>query len=52
MYGYEFLKKFLREEGFRMNDEDSIISFKYQGNNYLVFKSESPYLQIVMICNT
>ena len=52
MYGYEFLKKFLHEEGFRMNDEDSIISFKYQGNNYLVFKSESSYLQIVMICNT
>lgn len=52
MYGYEFLKNFLREEGFRMNEEDGVISFKYQGGNYIAFENEGPYLQIVMICNT
>lgn len=35
-----------------MNEEDTYFSFKYQGNNYLAFKNEGPYLQIVMICNT
>ena len=34
MFGYEYLEKFLHEEGFRINEESSFFSFKYQGNNY------------------
>lgn len=35
MNGYEYLMKFLKEEGFRMNEEETYFSFKYQGNNLL-----------------
>lgn len=52
MYGYNYLKNFLQEEGFRLNEESSYISFKFQGSTFIAFKSESPFLQIVMICNT
>lgn len=52
MFGYEYLEKFLHEEGFRINEESSFFSFKYQGKNYVAFKNESPYLQLVMMCDT
>lgn len=52
MFGYEYLKNFLREEGFRINEENTFFSFKYQGKNYVAFKNEGPYLQLVMICDT
>ena len=52
MNGYEYLMKFLKEEGFRMNEEETYFSFKYQGNNFVAFKTDGPFLQIVMVCNT
>lgn len=52
MFGYNYLKNFLQEEGFRMNEEDGHFSFKFQGSTYVAFKNESTYLQIVLICNT
>lgn len=35
-----------------MNEEGNIISFKFQGTTFITFKNDSPYLQIVLICNT
>lgn len=52
MFGFEYLRNFLREEGYKVNDEDGHFSFKYQGTVYIAFKNESPYLQIIVICNT
>ena len=52
MNGYEYLMKLLKEEGFRMSEEETYFSFKYQGNNYVAFKNDGPFLQIVMVCNT
>lgn len=52
MAGFNFLKSFLRDEGFRIEEEDNHFSFKFQGSTYIAFKNDSPYLQIVMICNT
>lgn len=52
MFGFNYVQNFLQEEGFRIKDEDGHFSFKYQGSTYVVFKSESNFVQIVMICNT
>ena len=53
MYGFEYLKKFLQEEGYKIREEeDGHFSFKYQGTVYIAFKNESPYLQVIVICNT
>lgn len=53
MHGYEYLKKFLSEEGYRITDENERhFIFKYQGTSVFAFKNESPYLQIVVMCNT
>jgi hypothetical protein len=51
MKGYEYLLNFLREEGFKFNEEDSIISFKFEGNTYVAFKKDSSLLTILQICN-
>lgn len=51
MYGFEYLKKFLREEGYKIREEeDGHFTFKYQGTIFVVFKSNSPYLQVVVMC--
>ena len=52
MAGFNFLLKFLKDEGFKVNEEDNHFSFKYQGSLYIAFKNDSPFLQIVEICNT
>lgn len=52
MAGYESLIKFFREEGFRYEEKESVLSFKIQGVSYFAFKNDSPFLQIVLICNT
>ncbi|MDE6742137.1 MAG: YbjN domain-containing protein [Muribaculaceae bacterium] len=53
MYGFEYLKKFLREEGYKIREEeDDHFTFKFQGTTYVAFKNESPYLQVIVICNT
>ena len=52
MAGFKYLLNFLKNEGFKVNEEDGHFSFKYQGSVYIAFKNDSPYLQIVMICNT
>lgn len=52
MYGFEYLKKFLQEEGFRINKEENFFTFKFQGKTYIVFENKGPYLQIVTICDT
>ena len=51
MKGYEYLKNFLREEGFRFNEEESYISFKFEGNTFVAFKKETSFLSILQICN-
>jgi hypothetical protein len=52
MKGYEYLVKFFKDEGFKYEEKDTWFAFKIQGKNYVAFKSESVFLQIVMICNT
>lgn len=52
MKGFEYLINFFKEEGFRYENKDTLLSFKIQGNNYFAFKNDGPFLQIVMICNT
>ena len=51
MAAIDYLKNFLRNEGFRFEESESFLNFKVQGNTYYAFKSDSPYLQIVIICN-
>lgn len=51
MYGYEYLKNFLEEEGYKIKDEEeNHFSFKYQGTLYVAFKNDLPFLQIVIMC--
>lgn len=53
MYGYEYFKNFLNEEGYKIKEEeDRHFSFKFQGTIYVAFKNEGPYLQVVVMCNT
>ena len=52
MYAYEYLKEFFRHENFTYDDNDNFYSFRYQGTNYVAFKNDGPFLQIVVICNT
>lgn len=52
MVGYDYLKKFFKEENFHYMEEDAFISFKIEGVNYHAFKQDTPYLQIIIICNT
>lgn len=50
MYGYEYLKNFLREEGFRVNDKEKSFSFKYNGVSFTVYKDKTKYLVINLLC--
>ena len=51
MKGYEYLKRFLNEEGFRYDEEGDILSFKFEGNRFFVVKKDNPYLSILQVCN-
>ena len=51
MAGFEHLKKFFQSENFRYEEEEGILSFKIQGVNYFAFTNDSPFLQIVIVCN-
>ena len=48
---FEYLKKFFQSENFRYEEEEGILSFKIQGVNYFAFTNDSPFLQIVIVCN-
>lgn len=48
MKGFEYLVKFLKEEGFRYDENDSRLSFKVQGNPFYAYKNDSRFLQIVL----
>ena len=50
MTGFDYLKNFLQEEGFRFQDEGGYISFKFKGITFVAFKSDSPYLKITVLC--
>lgn len=52
MLGIDYLKNYLRNEGFRFEEQDTFISFKFQGVNYIAFKNDSPFLQLMIMCNT
>ena len=49
MKGYEYLLRFLNNEGFRKSDEGNYFSFKFEGNTDFVFKNESSFLQILLL---
>ena len=51
MAGYEYLKNFLKEENFHYDENDWLINFKVSGIGYHAIKSDTPYLQIILICN-
>lgn len=52
MKGYEYLVKFFKEEGFMYKEEEELFAFKIQGRNYIAFKNDAAFLQMVMVCNT
>lgn len=52
MYGFEYLKSFLEDEGFKIEEEDDRFTFKYKSTYYTAFKNEKPFLQIAVMCNT
>lgn len=52
MLGIDYLKNYLRNEEFRFEEQDTFINFKFQGVSYYAFKNDSPFLQLVIICNT
>ena len=49
MAAFDYLKNFLRNEGFRFEETENLITFKVQSINYLAFKNDSSYLQIATI---
>lgn len=50
MSGYERFKNFLKEDGFKYNEDGTSLAFKYQGFNMLAFMNNgSPYLQLTLI---
>lgn len=51
MTGFEYLIKFLKEEGFRYDLDGKMATFKIQGTNFLVFNNEGPFLKILLLCN-
>ena len=51
MTGFDYLKNFLQEEGFHFQDEEGYISFKFEMTTFIAFKNDSPYVQIVVVCN-
>lgn len=50
--GYTYLTKFLENENFRYEDNETFLKFKVQMVNYIAFKNDSPFLQIVIMCGT
>lgn len=51
MYGYNYLLNFLNSEGFRKDDHEKFFSFKFEGTSFLVFKHDSPVLQVILLLN-
>lgn len=51
MKGYEYLKNYLKEEGYRFDEEETIISFQYEGTTFIAFKKDSSLLTILVVCN-
>ena len=49
MKGYEFFLRFLKNEGFRTNDEGNYFTFRFQGNTFVVFKHDSRFLQVIQV---
>lgn len=50
MAGIDYIKNYLSNEGFRYEENEGHISFKYEGVKYVALKnSDSPYLQIVIL---
>lgn len=52
MKGFEYVERFLQNEGFRFSKEDNYISFKFEGTTYVTFKNDSNYVEIMLICDT
>lgn len=53
MAGYYYLIEFLKEEGYKYEENGNMLTFQIQGVSYLVVKNENtPFLQILIVCNT
>lgn len=53
MSGYSYLINFLQSEGYRHEEHETNVSFKFEGVSYFGMRnSDNDYLQIVLICNT
>ena len=50
MKGFEYLMRFLDNEGYRRKDEgEGLLTFKFEGNTYFVFTQDSRYLQVILV---
>lgn len=52
MHAYEYLKKFFDRNNFRYEEHDNLFAFMVNNVNYLAFKNEGPFLQVVILCDT
>lgn len=49
MKGYEYLLRFLNEQGIRIYDEEGLFAFGYEGHIHYVSKEDSPRLKVFLI---
>lgn len=53
MKGYEYLLRFLNEQGIRKSDDkEGRFAFEYGGNRYYVSKEDSPHLKVSLLIET
>lgn len=50
MAGFDYLKNFLKNEGFRSEESEGLLNFKIEGTTYFAFKNDSRFLQIFIPC--
>lgn len=52
MKGYEYLLRFLNEQGIRIYDEEGLFAFGYEGHIHYVSKEDSPHLKVSLLIET
>ncbi len=51
MKGFDYFENFMRNEGYRYEDSENFIKFKYQGTTFFAFKNDSSFLQVLVPCS-
>lgn len=52
MPAYEHLKRFFDRNKFQYEEHDNLFAFMVNNVNFLAFKNEGPFVQIVILCDT